>query len=137
MTELTTTITGADVQHARMAALERDVLTAAEEGMTVALRAMADVLADYPPEVPGQRYTRTSTLRDGWNDSQPVFQAMTNGLEGVLSNPTSYGPEVEGDGTQAAVHQGRWPTVGQVEQAQAKAAKDAVQAAVSAKVRGL
>ena len=135
MIDITITISGVDTQVARMGNLEGIALDAAKDGMSQALIAMADVLADYPPELPNQKYVRTYTLYDGWIDTDPVFQAIPSGLAATLTNPTEYGPQVEGDATQEAIFQGRWPTVGQVQQAQAEAARDAVAAAVDEAVR--
>lgn len=72
-----------------------------------------DIAADaarYPQELPNQRYRRTYTLRDGWLDSQPAFDADQDSLLAVLTNPTSYGPEVMGAEDQRAVFAGRWRT---------------------------
>ncbi len=132
MISLKTTIDGAEQQIARMARAPSQVLDAAQDGAAQALFAMRDVLADYPPELPGQRYERTNALHDDWAEAMPVFTVMTAGFEGVMANPIGYGSEVEGD-EQAAVHRDRWPTVEQVQKAQQQAARDTIAAAVRAK----
>jgi hypothetical protein len=128
------TATGIPQVTAQLEQLPQHVLAAAQDAMEEALQAMADTLADYPPELPHQRYVRTGTLHAGWTDAAPVFQVMGTGLEGVLKNTVEYAPYVEGDGTQADVHQGRWPTVGAVEQAQASAARATIAEAVNAAI---
>jgi len=64
--------------------------------------AVLPILRLYPPERPGQRYTRTGRLGRGWRGSA-AGQVVT------FENPVEYAGAVYGDGTQAAVHAGRWP----------------------------
>jgi hypothetical protein len=131
---MTIDIKGDLAQIARMRGVEAAVLAAAQTGMEDAIKSMADILADYPPELPNQRYVRTNALHEGWVDTEPVFKPIASGIEGSLHNPVEYTPEVEGDATQADVHKGRWPTVGKVQAAQEGAARAKVEQAVKAKV---
>lgn len=126
---------GIEAWEKRLAGLERAALRGAEDGMEDALRAMAATLADYPPELPNQKYIRTNALHDGWTDAVPVFVVESTGITGTITNPVSYAPEVEGDGTQKDIHVGRWPTVGGVQEAQEGAARAAVEASVIAGVQ--
>jgi hypothetical protein len=128
------TITGLHAWMTRLQAMERAVLRGAEKGMETALRAMADTLADYPPELPNQRYVRTNDLHDGWANADVVFAPMPGGISGTMTNPIAYGPDVEG-ATQAPIHQGRWPTTEGVQQAQEGAARETIEAAVLTEVR--
>lgn len=132
---MSVTETGLSEQIARLQKMDTTILRAAEDGAEIALRAMADVLADYPPELPNQRYIRSYTLRDGWDDAVPVFTVMSAGLSASMTNPTPYGPEVEGEATQEAIFRGRWPTVEGVQREQEAAAKATIEATVQAGVR--
>lgn len=75
-----------------------------------ALLGLIPDLADYPPELPGQRYVRTGQLRDGWQGAQPQWQAIPSGFEGSIENPTGYDEWVQGVRTQGRAFRGRWPT---------------------------
>jgi hypothetical protein len=67
-------------------------------------------LKEYPPERPGQTYVRTRLLGRTWQAARPTWQAAANGFQGRVGNATPYGPRVQQEGNQAAVHQGRWTT---------------------------
>lgn len=119
-----------DTWVAELNTLNGRVLQAAQTGVGDALRLMADVLADYPPELPNQHYVRTNTLHDGWTSAQPVFDVTDTGLTGTITNTVDYVGEVEGDGSQGDIFAGRWPTDTQVMDAYASRARDLVEAAV-------
>lgn len=90
----------------RLDALRGDIDTVMDE--------IAADAADYPSELPGQRYIRTGDLGRGWTDSAPMFQGDADSLLSVLTNPVSYGPNVMGVDDQAKIHQGRWRTNEQI-----------------------
>ena len=60
---------------------------------------------EYPPERPGQRYTRSYLLRDSWRRGD----AKRSGRRLVvdITNAVAHGPAVMGD-EQADIHKGRW-----------------------------
>lgn len=64
-------------------------------------------LATYPPPPANSSYTRTGTLGRRWAADIGVkpFNALS-----IVSNTTSYAPFVQGDDTQARIHQNRWRT---------------------------
>ena len=83
-------------------------------------------MANYPPQRPGSRYVRGQ----GWANAQGRVIRQTSerlgqswttdikesnrGLSGKIGNNTSYGPFVQSQQFQAAVHRGRWQTDAQV-----------------------
>ena len=64
-------------------------------------------MAKYPAARAGSSYRRTGTLGRRWTS---VVTESANGLVGTVGNNTSYGPWVQSEMFQAAVHQGRWQT---------------------------
>jgi hypothetical protein len=76
----------------------------------------------YPPETPDQTYIRTETLGrglgsgfgGGWEKQMDIMEVKQLGpgdWTGTLGTKVPYAPYVVGEGTQAAVHQGRWWTL--------------------------
>ncbi len=128
---ITVDISGVDGVHALLNRLNVTIPPALEKAVRAGLGEMAAELATYPPELPDQRYVRTGALKAGWEDATPVFAVEPDGIMGTLTNPTEYGRYVEGTHSQAAVHQGRWPTVGGVEASHAAAVRAAVRQAVA------
>lgn len=108
MLSVTYTVTGIDL-------VRRDIgkIQLANLQNTVAdiLDDMKKEAAQYPPELPNQRYRRTEELKFGWLDSEPLFDFQGDSFSGVIENPRSYGPFVQGQEEQALIHQGRWRTV--------------------------
>lgn len=82
----------------------------AQKASDASLLLVAADLKQYPQEPPGSSYVRTLTLGRTWAAADPEWQAAPSGFEGKIGNPTPYGPYVESQEHQAAVHQGRWPT---------------------------
>lgn len=70
--------------------------------------------ADYPPPPPGSTYRRTGTLGRLWTSAQHQIRVSGNALEGRIGNATPYGPYVQSQAKQAAIHQGRWKTIEQI-----------------------
>ena len=64
-------------------------------------------MAVYPQQRLGSRYIRTGTLGRRWTTK---VEQSENGLTGKIGNNTSYGPFVQSQMFQAAVHKGRWQT---------------------------
>ena len=64
-------------------------------------------MAKYPAARGGSSYRRTGTLGRRWTS---VVTESVNGLVGTVGNNTSYGPWVQSEMFQAAVHRGRWQT---------------------------
>lgn len=129
MTEIRQTITGADALSAALSGLPARVQEAAKEALKQALLEMRADAQSYPPERPGQRYVRTEDLKGGW-DGEPIVSMFGEMVEATLENPVGYGPYVMGPDDQAAVHQGRWRTTTQIQDAHADQAQATVQAAV-------
>ncbi|MCA9367181.1 HK97 gp10 family phage protein [Candidatus Kaiserbacteria bacterium] len=68
-------------------------------------------LAKYPPPPPNSTYRRTGKLGRSWTHRVNVNLITTTAL---IGNNTPYAPDVQGEGMQAEVHQGRWQTEKQV-----------------------
>lgn len=86
--------------------------------------------ADYPPELPNQRYQRTGDLGRGWTDGEPMFSMSGNSLMGELVNSVSYAAEVMGPGEQEAIFVDRWRTTDQIVDAWEARVANAVQDAI-------
>ena len=110
MSSFSISIDGVDKLSAKLGRIERvqDVL---EPVARRRIRAMRDRARIYPPRLPNQRYVRTYTLRGGWNDS---VQRVSNGIVARAENKVGYSPWVQGYGTQAGIHRGRWETERQI-----------------------
>lgn len=74
-------------------------------------------MANYPPEIPGSKYVRGYGFEGGPRTSERLGQSWTTdvqevsgGVQGRVGTNVSYAQVVQGEGTQAAIHQGRWPT---------------------------
>jgi len=63
----------------------------------------------YPPPPPSSTYVRTGTLKKSWTS-----KVNRGRFEAQVGTRLNYAPYVLGDDDQAAVHRGRWKTVGQV-----------------------
>lgn len=70
--------------------------------------------ADYPPAIPGSSYRRTGTLGRLWTTARHEFKEGPSYIEGRIGNRTPYGPYVQSEAQQAAVHKGRWKTIEQI-----------------------
>ena len=77
-----------------------------QEPLRSGMRRVGRRLATYPAKRPGQTYERTERLRDAWMGAAVIVQGM-NARMGVQ---TRYARYVQGDGTQAWMHKGRWQT---------------------------
>lgn len=68
---------------------------------------MVNLLKEYPPELPDQKYRRTGNLGQRW-----TFEVTTSlyGVQAIAGNNTPYGPKVQSEADQAPIHQGRWRT---------------------------
>lgn len=64
-------------------------------------------LKRYPPQPPNSRYRRTGTLGRKWTFA---VRRKLFGIETLFGNNTLYAPDVQGQGTQAEIHAGRWQT---------------------------
>lgn len=65
-------------------------------------------MAKYPTQRAGSSYRRTGTLGRRWVAPPP--ERSSNGIVQKIGNSTSYGPFVQSQMFQAAVHKGRWQT---------------------------
>ena len=62
----------------------------------------------YPPNFPGNTYTRQDILKGGWTSR---VKARPKSLLGIVGNLVKYGPWVQSPTKQTAVHKGHgWPT---------------------------
>ena len=85
--------------------------------------ALTKQLATYPAPPPRSRYVRTGNLRRGWLNAKPIvrdgggrFATGSSIVMVTYSNPVTYTPYVQGDTRQAWMHQGRWDTIGTVQE---------------------
>lgn len=92
----------------RLPGLLRRHLKRAMETSVKYIRGEAD---DYPPPPEGSSYTRTGTLGRRWTTR---VESPVGSVRGILDNPTSYAPYVQGDEDQAWMHVGRWRTIGAI-----------------------
>jgi len=120
-------VSGADaiiraLEGIRLDAISGDVLTLMDE--------IAADAADYPPELPNQRYVRTGDLGRGWTDSTPMMSGDADSLLAVLANGVSYGPFVQGAEDQRAIFAGRWRTTDQITDAWEDRAAQRIEAAL-------
>ena len=86
--------------------------------------------ANYPPELPSQRYVRTGDLGRGWTDSVPMLSGDATSLLAVLTNSVPYGPEVQGTEDQKSIFAGRWRTTDQIVSAWEERAAQRIEAAL-------
>lgn len=82
---------------------------ATESVAKVLIGNQATGLQHYPATRPGQVYARTYDLRWGWKVS-----AWGDGTAIRITNDVAYAPYVQGVGTQAWMHKGRWKTTAEV-----------------------
>lgn len=82
----------------------------AKKASDASLLMLVGDLKQYPPAPPASAYVRTMTLGRTWAAASPAWKTTGSGFEGRIGNPTPYAPEVQGQGTQARVHRGRWRT---------------------------
>lgn len=75
-----------------------------------ALLLLVSDLKRYPTALPDSSYVRTLNLGRTWAAANPEWRTVAAGFEGSIGNSTPYGPYVQGAGSQAAVHAGRWTT---------------------------
>lgn len=64
-------------------------------------------MAKYPPPPPNSTYRRTGKLGRSWTHRTRANLITATAL---IGNNTPYAPEVQGEGYQTEVHQGRWQT---------------------------
>lgn len=64
-------------------------------------------LAKYPPPPPNSTYRRTGTLGRSWTHT---VQTSLIAATAIIGNNIPYAPDVQGEGMQAEIHQGRWQT---------------------------
>lgn len=105
--------------------IETEVAVAVERINTAA----AERLSNEPPELSGQRYVRTHRLSGEWQNQKPRFVVSGSSKRSVLRNETPYARWVQSRDDQAKVHQGRWPTVEDVQEELAPMAEEELHAA--------
>jgi len=104
-------VTGVDAVIKELQGIRLDRLAGVVDGVLDLIAADA---AEYPPELPGQRYIRTGDLGRGWTNGQTLFPHKdATQLEAVRVNSVDYAPDVMGTG-QEAIFQGRWRTNEQI-----------------------
>ena len=64
-------------------------------------------MAQYPPARPNSSYVRTGTYGRRWTTQ---LNESGQGLTGKVGNKVSYGPFVQSERFQAAIHRNRWLT---------------------------
>lgn len=119
------TITGVEAVLADLARIRLDHAAAVLRDYLTDV--VAPDAANYPAEIPGQRYVRTDTLKLGWTEAEPTVSATAGDVLAVLENSTPYGDYVQGD-AQASVHAGRWRTVDMLMDAHEAGAAQAIEA---------
>lgn len=119
------TVTGVDAVLADLARIRLDHAAAVLRDYLTDV--VAPDAADYPAEIPGQRYVRTGALGRGWTEAEPTVSATASDALAVLENSTAYGDVVQGD-AQASVHADRWRTVDMLMDAHEAGAVQAIEA---------
>lgn len=84
-----------------------ETVTALRPPMQRAVHRVQAAMARYPAQRAGSAYRRTGTLGRRWTTR---VSENSNGIEGKVGNNTIYGPFVQSEMFQAAVHRGRWQT---------------------------
>lgn len=85
------------------------------EAAQAAYAELKSALREYGPESPVQTYVRTFRLQAGWDESEMHYESQGSaGFEARATNPTSYGPYVQGGPNdtphQARAFEDRWAT---------------------------
>lgn len=93
--------------------LENELKTAGQLGAMVVIPELAKYPSPTTPKRGRKPYHRTGTLGRLWTSATPEWRAVGGGFETRIGNNTPYGKWVQGDDTQAGVHQDRWATTGQ------------------------
>jgi len=114
-------VRGLDELRARFANSQRRYTTEVERGMRDALSAVWSAVPAYPAPPPNSKYIRTEALGrslgsgfgGGKQSGGPDIYSISVSFgqaEGRFGSALGYAPYVIGEGTQAAVHVGRWWT---------------------------
>lgn len=98
-------ITGIDDAIATLGLAE--TITILRPPMQRAVHRLQARMAHYPPQRAPIRYRRTGTLGRRWTTR---VTEGADGLVGKVGNNTVYGPFVQSEMFQAAIHRGRWQT---------------------------
>lgn len=103
-------------------------------GITVG-EIIQELILSYPPELPDQKYVRTYELMGGWNYHGPIDEPDGSISFTITNNATDpsgrvYAGLVQDENRQLLVHQGRWPTVQEIQTEFAHAQTNRVRAAI-------
>ncbi|NJN54000.1 MAG: hypothetical protein HC804_04110 [Anaerolineae bacterium] len=90
------------------------------------------MMAKYPPPPPNSRYRRTGRLGRAWTHE---VKAGLFSIETIVGNNTPYAPDVQGAGTQAVIHVGRWQTDEEVLRQSAEFIGDEIEEEIEKKLR--
>ena len=107
MTQLSVTVTGADIVRQGLQDLEREIPRIGREQIYRTMQAIVRTMKIYPPPPSASTYVRTGTLGAGWT-ILPASGAMPGYM---VRNDTPYTKYVVGNAyglEQAWMHQGRW-----------------------------
>lgn len=106
---------------------------AAERGMAKGMLYVHSTVPAYPPPPPNSTYRRTGTLG---REITTKTERSAGNIQGIIGSATEYSPAVIGEGTQAAVHEGRWWTLFQVVVKASDRVVDFIRAEVDASWKG-
>lgn len=104
-----------------------------QRGMGKGVLGVQRIAQVYPSPPTGSTYRRTGTLGRRWTTT---VEAVTSGVRGIIENPTSYAPMVQGE-QQAAVHRGRWKPMSQIIKEEGKKIVGYLQKALEDAIREL
>jgi hypothetical protein len=95
------------------------------------VKTLVAVVQRYPPARPESAYRRTGTLGRRWATEVTSY---VGGVQGILDNPTPYGPYVQGE-DQAWMHKDRWTTVPQAAEKKKRQVAGALQEGIDGAVK--
>jgi len=104
MTQLSISLTGADIVRKGLQDLSTEVPRVGREQIYRSMQSIVRRMKEYPPEPPFSSYVRTGTLGSGW-----MITPNANGYS--VRNDTGYTKYVVGNAyglEQAWMHAGRW-----------------------------
>lgn len=88
--------------------IAREELTRAMDKAVVVIHRRTST---YPPARPSSTYRRTRRLGNSWDME---VKQLHSDVQGIVDNPTEYGPYVMSPDKQAYMHKGRWATTAKI-----------------------
>lgn len=99
------------------------------------LEIVQELILSYPPELPDQKYVRTFTLMGSWEWRGPIDSPDGSVMFEITNAATDpdgrlYAALVQDEDNQVPVHQGRWPTVQEIQEEYARTQSNRVRGAI-------